>query len=369
MKIKLFTVISVMVILLLAVSTVFIGCQKEEAAPTAAEGEEKEEAPKLDIKAKMASEEIEGDFMTVWGNNFADFMREETDGQFDLEVYPYGTLGDTRDINELAQIGVVEFVFTDFAWISAFVPEVQVLSLHYIWPKEKMPEVLEWVVQNGEIMGFLEESARRNGLVPLGIVYEGWQWLTSKEKAVTYEDLEGLKVRVMGSKLLVEDHLAYGMSPTPMSYGEVYSGLQTGLIDAQINPLFADYSMKFYEVTDYFTQMWAEPFLGIPAVNMQFYDGLPEEMQQLLKDFFAQNIMEAADWIDARNASDRAKIEEEKPEIVWTEWGDEDIAKAKAAAQSVWEDKYPEIAGEGAVEALEILLEDIEKAKAALGVE
>lgn len=320
------------------------------------------------IKAKLASEEIEGDFMTVWAENFADYMREETNGQYDLEVYPYGTLGDTRDINELAQIGVVEFVFTDFAWISAFVPEVQVLSLHYLWPKEKMPEVLEWVVKNGDIMPFMDKAFRKNGLVPLGIVYEGWQWLTAKPKATTLEDLQGMKTRVMGSKLLVEDYRAYGMSPTPMSYGEVYSGLQTGLIDAQVNPLFADYSMKFYEVTNYFTQMWAEPFLGIPTVNMQHFDRLPEEMQELMMNYFKDNVMAAADWIDARNAGDRKKIEEEKPGIVWTEWDDAEIAKAKKMAESVWTDKYPEIAGDGAVEALKILLKDIEDAKAALGV-
>jgi TRAP-type C4-dicarboxylate transport system substrate-binding protein len=354
---KKFFVFMVLLVFVLAVTGVFAGGQQEAGG---AKGKV--------IKAKLASEEIEGDFMTVWAENFADYMRAETDGQFDLTVYPYGTLGDTRDINELAQIGVVEYVFTDFAWISAFVPEVQVLSLHYIWPKDKLPEVLEWVVTKGDIMPFMEEAFRRNGLVPLGIMYEGWQWLTSKEKATTYEDLQGLKVRVMGSKLLVEDHRAYGMSPTPMSYGEVYSGLQTGLIDAQINPMFADYSMKFYEVTNYFTQMWAEPFLGIPTVNMQFYDGLPEDLQMMMKDYFHDNIIAAADWIDARNAGDRAKIEQEKPEIVWTEWGDADIAKAKAAAVSVWEDKYPGIAGEGAVEALEILLKDIDNAKAALGV-
>lgn len=351
-------VLSLAMLLVLAISGVFAEGQQESGAG----GMKK-------IEAKLASEEIEGDFMTVWANNFADYMRENTDGMFDLSVYPYGALGDTRDINELAQLGVVEFVFTDFAWISAFVPEVQVLSLHYIWPKERMPEVLEWVVNNGDIMPFMDEAFRRNGLVPLAIMYEGWQWMTSKEKAVTLEDMEGLKIRVMGSKLLVEDYRAYGISPTPMSYGEVYSGLQTGLIDAQVNPLFADYSMKFYEVTDYFTQMWAEPFLGIPTVNMQFYDSLPAETQQMMKDYFKDNIIAAAEWIDNRNASDRAKIEEEKPSIVWTEWDDAEVAKAKELAKTVWEDKYPSIAGEGAVEALEILLADIEDAKEALGIE
>ncbi|MFW5801196.1 MAG: TRAP transporter substrate-binding protein DctP [Spirochaeta sp.] len=321
------------------------------------------------ISARLASEEIEGDFMTVWAENFADHMAEETDGQFQLDVYPYGTLGDNRDINELAQIGVVEFVFSDFAWISAFVPEAQVLSLHYIWPRERMPEVLEWVVNEGEIMGFLEEAFRDNGLVPLGIVYEGWQWITSREPAVTLDDLSGQRTRVMGSRLLVEDYLAYDMSPTPMSYGEIYSGLQTGLIDAQVQPLFANYSMKFYEVTDYFTQIWAEPFLGIPTVNMQFFDNLPPEVQDLMMSYFKDNIIEAADWIDERNASDRAKIEEERPDIVWTEWDDSEIAEAQALAQTVWSDEYPDIAGDGAVEALEILLQDIENAKTALGME
>ena len=365
---KKLVVLMVLLAMMLSVTGAFAEGQQEEAGSGEASAAGAAGLTKV-VEAKMASEEIEGDFMTVWGNNYADYMREETDGMYDLTVYPYGSLGDTRDINELAQLGVVEYVFSDFAWISAFVPEAQVLSLHYIWPKERMPEVLEWVVNNGDIMPFMEEAFRRNGLVPLGIVYEGWQWVTSKPKAVTLEDLEGLKTRVMGSKLLVEDYRAYGMSPTPMSYGEVYSGLQTGLIDAQVNPLFADYSMKFYEVTNYFTQMWAEPFLGIPTVNMQHFDTLPEETQALMKSYFKDNIMAAADWIDNRNANDRAKIEEEKPDIVWTEWDDAEVAKAREMAQTVWEDEYPGIAGEGAVEALEILLEDIEDAKDALGVE
>ena len=365
---------NVLITLLLVVVVTFGAFAEGQQEQKAQEGggeQAAEETRLLDkkISARMASEEVEGDFMTVWGNNFADYMREETDGMYDLTVYPYGSLGDTRDINELAQLGVVEFVFSDFAWISAFVPEAQVLSLHYIWPKENLPEVLEWVVNNGDIMPFMEEAFRKNGLVPLGIVYEGWQWLTAKPEATSLEDLEGMKTRVMGSKLLVEDYRAYGMSPTPMSYGEVYSALQTGLIDAQVNPLFADYSMKFYEVTNYFTQMWAEPFLGIPTVNMQHFDTLPEEVQKLMKSYFKENIIAAADWIDERNASDREKIEEEKPDIVWTEWDDEEVAKASEMAQDVWDNKYPDIAGEGAVEALEILLEDIENAKAELGME
>ena len=56
------------------------------------------------IKAKLASEEIEDDFMTVWARNFSDHMKKWSGGKIDIEVYPYGTLGNTGDINELAQI-------------------------------------------------------------------------------------------------------------------------------------------------------------------------------------------------------------------------------------------------------------------------
>jgi TRAP-type C4-dicarboxylate transport system substrate-binding protein len=321
------------------------------------------------VRAKFASEEIEGDFMTVWGNRFADHMRETTGGTLDIEVYPYGSLGDTRDINELAQLGVVQFVFSDYAWISAFVPEAQVLALHYVWPRENTGEVLDWVVNNGEFMPELEKAFRQKNLVPLAVMYEGWQWITSKEPAADLEDLKGLKTRLMGSKMLVEQYRRYGMSPTPMSYGEVYSGLQTGLINAQVNPLFANYSMKFYEVTDHFSQMWAEPFLGIPSVNREFFDSRPPEEQQAMKDYFRNHIVEAAEWIDARNEADRRKIEEERPGITWTEWTQEQIDIAKGEVAPVRTEVYPGLVGDNAKRLLDLLLQDIENAQAALAAE
>lgn len=349
-------VLTMMLVILVGVTDLFAGGQSE-AAPA---------GPDRVINARLASEEIEGDFMTVWARNFAEYMIEATDGGYDLDVYPYGTIGDTRDINELAQLGVVEWVFSDFAWISAFVPQAQVLALNYLWPRDNISEVAEWVTKNGRSMEMLEQHFRRNGLVPLAIMYEGWQWVTSTTPVQTLEDMQGVKVRVMGSQLLVENYRAYGFSPTPMSYGEVYSALQTGLIDAQVNPLFAVYSMKFYEPTRYFTQMWAEPFLGIPTINMQHFDSLPAEWQQLMRDWWADAIVPAGNWIDERNASDRAAMEQEKPSIVWHEFDDRQIAQARERARTI-DSTFERIGGEGAAEMLQTLLSDIEEAKAAVG--
>jgi len=271
-----------------------------------------------EIKAKLASEEIEGDFMTVWARNFSEHMKQWSGGKIDINVYPYGTLGATGDINELAQMGVVEFVFSDYAWISSFVPQGQVLALNYLFPTEKVPQVLDWIVRNGEFMPLLEKAFRKNGLVPLSIMFEGWQWLTSKKPVNSLDDMDGLKLRLMSSKLLVEDYQAYGAAPTPMSYGEVYSGLQMGLIDAQVNPLFAIYSMKFYEVQDYVTQLKSEPFIGIPTVNKAFFDNLPQEVQQEMRKFWIDAIIPAGNWITERNAADMEKMKKAKPELKFT---------------------------------------------------
>ncbi|QJT09969.1 TRAP transporter substrate-binding protein DctP [Oceanidesulfovibrio marinus] len=319
------------------------------------------------VTAKLASEEIEGDFMTVWANNFSDHMKEWSDGKINIEVYPYGTLGATGDINELCQLGVVQFVFSDYAWISSFVPQAQVLALNYLFPTEKVPEILDWMVRNGKFFPLLEKKFRDNDLVPLGIMFEGWQWMTSKKEIKTMDDVKGLKLRLMSSKLLVEDYKAYGASPTPMSYGEVYSGLQMGLIDAQVNPLFADYSMKFYEVQDYFTQLKNEPFIGIPTVNAEWFDSLTPEAQAEMRKFWADSIIPAGKWIMERNAADMEKIKEARPEVQFTTLEGEALAEFKAAAQTVYP-KFVEIGGDGAQEVLDALLADVENAKAALGM-
>ena len=319
------------------------------------------------MKSKLATEDLEGDFMTVWSQKFAQEMKTWSDGKLDITVFPYGSLGDTRDINELCQLGVIDYVVTDYAWISSFVPEAQVLALHYIWPKKRAPEVLAWIVKNGKFMAALENAFRRNDLVPLGIIWEDWMWITSKSEIAEMSDMKGMKLRLMSSKVLVDQWKAYGASPTPMSFGEVYGGLQMGLIDAQMNPIFADYSMKFFEVTDFFTLTYAEAYLGIPTMNKAKFDSLPKNAQEKMRAFWAKATIDSAKWIEDRNAADMEKIKKERPVIKFTELSDDKIAEFKSIAESNYE-KFDAIGGPDAKLVREALLEDIANAKKELGI-
>jgi len=319
------------------------------------------------MKSKLATEDLEGDFMTVWSQKFSEEMKTWSDGKIDISVFPYGSLGDTRDINELCQFGVIDFVVTDYAWISSFVPEAQVLALHYIWPRERAPEVLGWIVKNGKFMAALEKAFRRNDLMPLGIIWEDWMWITSKTEIAEKADMKGMKLRLMSSKVLVDQWKAYGTSPTPMSFGEVYGGLQMGLIDAQMNPIFADYSMKFFEVTDFFTLTFAEAYLGIPTMNKDKFDRLPKNAQEKMRSFWAKATIDSAKWIEDRNKVDMEKIKQERPAIKFTELSDDKIAEFKSVAQANYAN-FDSIGGPDAKMVREALLKDIADAKKALGI-
>jgi TRAP-type C4-dicarboxylate transport system substrate-binding protein len=241
------------------------------------------------------------------------------------------------------------------------------MALNYLFPTQKVPQVLDWMVKNGKFMPLLEKAFQKNRLYPLSIMFEGWQWLSSKQKVTSLKDMDGLKLRLMSSKLLVETYRAYGASPTPMSYGEVYSGLQMGLIDAQVNPLFAIYSMKFYEVQNYLTQLKSEPFVGIPTVNLKFFNSLTKDAQQEMLNFWHDAVIPSGEWITARNASDRKKIEQAKPEIKFHELDDATVAKFKARAETVYPE-YVKLGGDGAKEILSAFQMDVSKAKKALNI-
>lgn len=316
---------------------------------------------------KFASGEIEGDMMTVFAKKFAEELKQWSGGKVNITVYPYGTLGQERDINELCQANVVQFVFSDFGWISSFVPQAQVFGLAYLWPREKSKEVYDEVIRNGRAVKLLEARFREKDLVPLGYPTEGWMAWTSNKAIRSIDDMKGFKMRVMASKILVENFKSYGASPTPMDFGEVYSGLQMKLIDGQANPLWVGYSMKFYEVQDYFTITYDNLFVAIPCINREAYDSVPKDMQAKMKEIWNRYLDETFEWVGKKDASYKETMLKERPHMGFSDFTSEQLRPFAEAAKTV-HPLYVKLGGKGAQEILNALLDDIEKAKAKFGV-
>jgi TRAP-type C4-dicarboxylate transport system substrate-binding protein len=316
-------------------------------------------------KWKMISEEVAGDPMTVFAERFADLVEKKSNGRIEIEVFPYGTLGGERDIVELVQMGEIELGSVDYGWVGGFVPQAQVLALQYLWPRENTAEVMHDVCQNGRAIQLLEEGFRNKGFQLLGVWSSGWMRVTSNVPIHSPKDVKGLKHRVMANPILVKAYNTYGFNAQSLDYGEIYGALQTGLLDSQVQPMYAHLSMGFYEVQDYITNLWNEAFMVTPVVNRDLFDSIPEDLQQILFDSCAELIVPMTNWSFRNNELIGMKIRKAKPTITIYELSDEEIVPFKELA---WQeagpvDSYLKIGGEGAQEILDALLNDIKTAQ------
>ncbi|MGD8310089.1 MAG: TRAP transporter substrate-binding protein DctP, partial [Chromatiales bacterium] len=206
---------------------------------------------------------------------------ERTDGRVEVTVYPYGALGTSAQVTELVQMGIIEFAFASPGHLGAVVPESQVFTLHFVLSPDE--EVTHRVLSDSApLYAVLRPAYRQRLLHLLSVVSEGWMAWTADRPLRAPEDFEGLKIRTMVSPLLMDVYEAYGATPTPMAYSEIYSALQLNMIDAQVNPVFAIEEMSFYEVQDDMMLPRHMAFITTLVTNPAFYDGLPEDLRKVV---------------------------------------------------------------------------------------
>ena len=314
---------------------------------------------------KMFSDEVAGDPMTIFAERYAKLVEERSDGRIKIEVITYGQLGTNVDLVELVQMGEIELGVTSFGCIGGFVPQIQVLALQYLWPKENLAKVVYETCKNGQAVQLLGESFRKKNFQLLPLWCSGWMNVTSNLPIHSPEDVKKLKHRVMANPILVKAYNNYGFNSQSLNYGEVYGALQTGVIDSQVNPVYSIYSGSFYEVQDYITNLWNEAFIAVPIVNREVFDSIPKDLQQILIDSCLDLIEPMTNLSFQRNKETEAKIKESKPTITFYELSDEEIVPFKELAlqKDGPMDTYLKIGGEGAKEILDTLLVDIKTAQ------
>lgn len=230
---------------------------------------------------RFGLEEIEGSVQYEYAAEFAERIEEKTDGEVTVQLFPYGELGGLTDIYDAVQGGAIQLAFGS-GFLGGTVPESQLFSLNFILPED------EWTTtQKLNSDQFVESDAwqsafRERGLHPLAIVPEGFQVWTFNEPVRTPEDMKGLQIRVMDNLLLRETYRAYGAQPTSIEYGELYSALQQGQAEGNIQPVFAHEEMGFYEVQDYMVFANQAQFIATVMANRDWYDGLPDTYKEII---------------------------------------------------------------------------------------
>jgi TRAP-type C4-dicarboxylate transport system substrate-binding protein len=203
------------------------------------------------------------------------------------------------------------------------------------------------------------EIYAEQGLELLKMFPEGEVCMTTQEPVKEPADLNEVKFRVMTNPLLVENYRAFGATPTPLPWGETYGGLQTGIIQGQENPMFWIESAKMYEVTEVITCAGHNNFTTAVMANKDFYDGLPEEDQQMIQDAMDVAFEHIIDYQKGLHEESIEKIKEAKPSMTVNVLSEEERAPFVEAAAEV-EAKFIEMTGDSGEALLEQFKADLE---------
>ncbi|MBL1273307.1 MAG: TRAP-type C4-dicarboxylate transport system substrate-binding protein [Marinobacter maritimus] len=306
---------------------------------------------------RYAHEEYEGDVQDVYAYKFKEYIEDNSDHT--LQVYRFGELGESDDIMEQTQAGILNFVNQSPGFTGALIPEAQIFFIPYLMPTD-MNTVIEFFRESKAINEDFPKLYAEKGLELLQMYPEGEFVITLDEPVTTPEELKNKKIRVMTNPLLSETYSAFGATPTPLPWGEVYGALQTNMINGQENPIFWIESGGLYEVSPNLIFTGHGWFTTAAMANKNFYDGLPDKDKKLIQDAADYAFEEIITHIDGLADEALAKIQKSSDEVTVTRLNDEQIKAFKERAPQV-EKKFIEMAGQGGKDLLNQFKKDLEE--------
>lgn len=238
------------------------------------------------VVLRFADQPSENDEMILAIKKMAEIVKEKTDGEVEIQVYPGGQLGSNNDVIQGVKMGAIDFGRMQMPFLAdaGNEPMLRVTSLPYLFPDfESELEILQ-----GEIGMELLQAVTDSDAGVIGLTYfvpTSRNIFTVKKKVETLADLKGLKIRVQNNELYIDMYNALGASPTPISTSEVYSALQTGVVDGAENPIKGYYNDKFYEVAKVCSLSpndSSEP--SVIFISKLTWDKLTPQQQEIIKD-------------------------------------------------------------------------------------
>ncbi|THD76288.1 TRAP transporter substrate-binding protein [Thalassobius vesicularis] len=219
----------------------------------------------------------------------AALVAERTGGAVEFQIFPQGQLGNQRQMTEGVQLGTLEATVSPAAFLGGFNPAVSVLDIPYLMPAD---DAKAQALREGPFGQALLHSFDTRGVVGVALWPNGKKNFTSNKPLADISDFADQKFRVMDSKILIEQFNALGASAIALPFGELYTSLQTGVVDGQENPLDTILRMKFHEVQDYLVVSEHGAMEDVVLFNPMFWEGLPEDYRKIIVDAFSEVVPE-----------------------------------------------------------------------------
>ena len=215
----------------------------------------------------------------AWGRSaekFKQLVAEGTRGQVEVQIHHSNALGATRESLEMVRLGSVDFVLCGVAHLSRFVPEMGTLVLPYLWKDtETMFGALD-----GRMGQIIEPLLLEKGFKVVGWWDNGFRHVSNNKRPIRApEDLKGLKLRTLPTKVHIAFFRALGVSPVPMDWAEVYPALQQGVVDGQENPPGVVFFEKLPDVQKYYSLTQHVNEAGNVLMSVASWAKLPADVQ------------------------------------------------------------------------------------------
>ncbi|RCW25858.1 tripartite ATP-independent transporter DctP family solute receptor [Ciceribacter lividus] len=282
-------------------------------------------------------------------------LDEKSGGKLKLTAFWGGALGGDLQATQALRSGVQEAVVTSSSPLVGIVPALGVFDLPFLFTSNEEADA----VMDGEFGQFLNEKLEAAGLVNLAYWENGFRNLSNSKKPVTkWEDLEGMKVRVMQNDIFLDTFQNFGANATPMAFGEVFSALETKAIDAQENPYVTIDTSKFYEVQNYVseTKHAYTPFLFL--FSKAIFDTYTPDEQSALRECAVVGRDVERKVIRELNQKSLEKIKTAGVEV--NTLSPEEYARMLEKSQVVYEKHKDEI-GADVVDRVQSILADMRK--------
>jgi tripartite ATP-independent transporter DctP family solute receptor len=245
--------------------------------------------------------------------HMGELLEERSGGRLCVEVFHSAQLGEEKDTIEQTKFGVIDFNRVSMGPFNNLIEETKVVSLPFIFRgTDHMHRVMD-----GPVGDEILEAFEPHGYIGLAYYDGGSRSFYNRERPITsVADLQGMKIRVMQSDVFVDMMTALGANATPMPYGEVYSAIQTGVIDGAENNWPSFESSGHYEVAGYYT---LNQHLIVPEVLVMSkvsWDRLSPEDQEMVRQAAKDSIPVNRELWAAREAQSEEKVRAAGVEII-----------------------------------------------------
>jgi len=215
----------------------------------------------------------------------AKLVNERTKGDVEFKLFPAAQLGNARQMIEGTQFGSLECTVEPAAFLGGFDPVVSVFDIPFLLPEDRAKADL---LCGGKFGDYILNSFSNRGFVAVALWQNGQKCMTSNRPLPDLAAFKGQKFRVMDSKILIEQFASVDASAIALPFGQLYTALQTGVVDGEENPLDTITTMKFYEVQKYLVVSKHGAMEDVVLFNPTWWKSLPAAYQKIITDAFIE---------------------------------------------------------------------------------